>query len=398
MPDFLEGSQRLFEYTRALRRDFHRHPELGFQEVRTAGIVARELNELGLEVSTGIGRTGVVALLEGKHPGPVVLLRVDMDALPIQETTGAEYASTTPGVMHACGHDGHTAIGLTVARLLNDHRSSLKGSVKLVFQPAEEGLGGAEAMLADGLMQNPRPDTALSLHLWNEKPLGWIGVTPGPVMAAADIFRIHLQGQGGHGAQPHFAVDPLVASAQIITALQSIVSRNVSPLESGVVSVTALHAGEAFNIIPEKVEMQGTLRTFKPDIRSLILDRFHQIVDGLAQAFKCQVEVDTQSLTPAVVNDPQVTAIVQQTVRELLIDSDLDTGMMTMGSEDMAFMMQDIPGCYFFVGSANPEKGLDAAHHHPRFDIDEESMPRAAALMAAAAMKLLDGEGDHVSK
>lgn len=398
MPDFLEGSQRLFEYTRALRRDFHRHPELGFQEVRTAGIVARELNELGLEVSTGIGRTGVVALIEGKHPGPVVLLRVDMDALPIQETTGAEYASTTPGVMHACGHDGHTAIGLTVARLLNDHRSSLKGSVKLVFQPAEEGLGGAEAMLADGVMQNPRPDTALSLHLWNEKPLGWIGVTPGPVMAAADIFRIHLQGQGGHGAQPHFAVDPLVASAQIITALQSIVSRNVSPLESGVVSVTALHAGEAFNIIPEKVEMQGTLRTFKPDIRSLILDRFHQIVDGLAQAFKCKVEVDTQSLTPAVVNDPQVTAIVQQTVRELLADSDLDTGMMTMGSEDMAFMMQDIPGCYFFVGSANPEKGLDAAHHHPRFDIDEESMPRAAALMAAAAMKLLDGEGDHVIK
>lgn len=366
--------------------------------MRTAGIVARELNELGLEVSTGIGRTGVVALIEGKHPGPVVLLRVDMDALPIQETTGAEYASTTPGVMHACGHDGHTAIGLTVARLLNDHRSSLKGSVKLVFQPAEEGLGGAEAMLADGVMQNPRPDTALSLHLWNEKPLGWIGVTPGPVMAAADIFRIHLQGQGGHGAQPHFAVDPLVASAQIITALQSIVSRNVSPLESGVVSVTALHAGEAFNIIPEKVEMQGTLRTFKPDIRSLILDRFHQIVDGLAQAFKCQVEVDTQSLTPAVVNDPQVTAIVQQTVRELLADSDLDTGMMTMGSEDMAFMMQDIPGCYFFVGSANPEKGLDAAHHHPRFDIDEESMPRAAALMAAAAMKLLDGEGDHVIK
>jgi amidohydrolase len=398
MPDILERSQELFEYTRALRRDFHRHPELGFQEVRTAGIVARELNELGLEVSTGIGRTGVVALLEGEHPGPVVLLRVDMDALPIQETTGAEYASTTPGVMHACGHDGHTAIGLTVARLLNDHRNRLHGSVKLVFQPAEEGLGGAEAMLVDGVLQNPRPDAALSLHLWNEKPLGWIGAAPGPVMAAADIFHIQVQGRGGHGAQPHLAIDPLVASAHIITALQSIVSRTVSPLESGVVSVTALHAGEAFNIIPDSAELQGTIRTFKHEVRALILERFHQIVEGTASALGCQVEVDIQSITPAVINDPQVTALVQQTAQEVFDKSNLDTSMMTMGSEDMAFMMQDIPGCYFFVGSANAEKGLDAAHHHPRFDIDEESLPRAAAMMAAATIKLLSGHGDHVSE
>jgi amidohydrolase len=395
MPDFLEGSRRLFEYARALRRDFHRHPELGFQEVRTAGIVARELTELGLEVSAGIGKTGVVALLEGEKPGPVVLLRFDMDALPIQEATGAEYASATPGVMHACGHDGHTAIGLAVARLLNEHRKDLPGTVKLVFQPAEEGLGGAEAMIADGVLQNPRPDATLSLHLWNDKPLGWIGVTPGPVMASADIFHIHLQGRGGHGAQPHLANDPLVASAHIISALQTILSRNVPPLESAVVSVTALRAGEAFNIIPDKAELQGTIRTFQPQVRALILERFQHIVQGIASTMGCQAEIDVQSITPAVNNDPQVSALVQQTVAELTDQTAMDTRMMTMGSEDMAFMMQDIPGCYFFVGSANPEKGLDAPHHHPRFDIDEDSLPGATALMAASAMKLLSWQGDH---
>lgn len=398
MPDFLEGSHKLFEYTRALRRDFHRHPELGFEEIRTASIVARELNDLGLEVSTGIGKTGVVALLEGEQPGLVVLVRFDMDALPIQEATGAEYASEVPGVMHACGHDGHTAVGLTVARLLNEHRREFQGTVKLVFQPAEEGLGGAEAMIADGVLQDPRPDLSLSLHLWNDKPLGWIGVTPGPVMASADIFNIRLFGRGGHAAQPHLANDPLIPAAQIITALQSIVSRHLPPLESGVVSVTTLRAGEAFNVIPEFVEMKGTIRTFKPEIRSLILERFQQIVSGIAASFGCQVEMDVKSITPAVINDPQVSAFVQETIMDLVKGSDLDTGMRTMGSEDMAFMMQEIPGCYFFVGSANSEKGLDAPHHHPGFDVDEESLPLAAAIMAASVAKILESQGEHAVK
>jgi amidohydrolase len=389
MPDFLKESRKLFEYTRALRRDFHRHPELGFQEVRTAGIVSRELNELGLEVSTAIGQTGVVALLEGEQPGPVVLVRVDMDALPIQEETGAGYASTHPGIMHACGHDGHTAVGLTVARLLNDHRSSLKGTVKLVFQPAEEGLGGAEAMIADGVLENPRPDATLSLHIWNEKPLGWIGAAPGPVMAAADIFKVHLKGRGGHGAQPHLAVDPLVASAQIISSLQSILSRNKPPLEAAVISVTMLRAGDAFNVIPDTAELKGTIRSFKPEIRLQMIERFQQVVEGVAQAYGCQAEIEVQSITPPVTNDPALTALVQQAAAECLDQSSVDNSFKTMGSEDMAFMMQDIPGCYFFVGSANQEKGLNAAHHHPRFDIDEESLPRAAALMAAAVAKLL---------
>jgi amidohydrolase len=389
MADFLHESQDLFEYSRALRRDFHRHPELGFQEVRTAGIVAKELNQLGLEVSTGVGKTGVVALLEGDQPGPVVLIRVDMDALPIQEETGAEYASTVSGVMHACGHDGHTAIGLTVARILGKQRSSLKGSVKLVFQPAEEGLGGAESMLADGVLTNPSPDVALSVHLWNEKPVGWVGATPGPVMAAADIFRIHLQGKGGHAAQPHFTADPVAAAAQIISALQTVVARNVAPLEAAVVSVTTLRAGDAFNVIPDTADLQGTIRTFKAEVRQRVVERFEQVVVGIAQAMGCQAEIELQSITPAVVNDPQLTALVQEVCGNVLPDSQVDATSMTMGSEDMAFMMQDIPGCYILVGSANAAKGLDAAHHHPRFDVDEESLTHAAALLSATAARLL---------
>jgi amidohydrolase len=291
--------------------------------------------------------------------------------------------------MHACGHDGHTAIGLTVARILSKQRGSLKGSVKLVFQPAEEGLGGAEAMLADGVLTNPSPDVALSVHLWNEKPVGWVGATPGPVMAAADIFRIHLQGKGGHAAQPHFTADPVAAAAQIISALQTVVARNVAPLEAAVVSVTTLRAGDAFNVIPDTADLQGTIRTFKAEVRQRVVERFEQVVVGIAQAMGCQAEIELQSITPAVVNDPQLTALVQEVCGNVLPDSQVDATSMTMGSEDMAFMMQDIPGCYILVGSANAAKGLDAAHHHPRFDVDEESLTHAAALLSATAARLL---------
>ena len=389
MADFLSEAHELFDYTRKLRRDFHRHPELGFQEVRTAGVVARELSALGLEVSTGIAETGVVAILEGERKGPVVLARFDMDALPIQEETRAEYTSQTPGVMHACGHDGHTAIGLTVVRLLAAHRADLEGTVKFVFQPAEEGLGGAEGMIAGGALENPKPNVALALHLWNEKPLGWIGVSTGPVMAAADIFHLLITGKGGHGGAPHMTVDPIVAAAQIITALQTIVSRNVPPLKSAVMSVTALDGGEAYNVIPPVVKLKGTIRTFDPEVREIVLARFRQISTGLAQSFNCQAEIFVEHLCPAVVNDENVTHNVQEVVRQLSLDSDLDLNHRLMVSEDMSLMMQKIPGCYFLVGSANAEKGLNAGHHHPRFDFDEQALPRAAALMAAAVSSYL---------
>ena len=390
MINYLDEAQELFEYTRDLRRDFHRHPEIGFKEIRTANIVANELTNMGLDVKTGVGQTGVVALLEGKTPGPVVLVRFDMDALPIQEETGAEYASVNKGVMHACGHDGHVAIGLTVARILYKHRVEFNGTVKLVFQPAEEGLGGAERMISDGVLHNPQPDVVLALHVWNEKPVGWIGIVPGPVMAAADTFTVMITGKGGHGAVPNLCNDPILAASQVINLLQGIVSRNVSPLRSAVVTVASIRGGEAFNVIPSEVEFKGTIRTFEPAIRDLVIKRFHQIVENVSSAMECESKIDIRLITPAVINHPDITNRVQQVAGSLLANDQLDFKTITMGSEDMAFMMQQISGCYFFIGSANKDKELDASHHHPKFDFDESILPTAVGLMVASTMEFLD--------
>ena len=390
MPDFLSEAQSLFEYTQSLRRDLHSHPELGFHEVRTAGIVAGELNALGLEIHTGIAETGVVALLEGVKPGPVILVRADMDALPILEATGAAYASQNPGIMHACGHDGHTAILLTVAKMLHAHQNELAGTVKFIFQPAEEGMGGAEKMLEEGVLDSPKVDLALGLHVWNEKPVGWFGIANGPAMAGAEIFKIKVVGKGGHGAAPHLAVDPVLAAAQIVSALQGVVARNVGPQETAVVSVCTIHGGETFNVIPPAVELTGTIRTFEPQVRAQVLQRFEETVRGVAEAMGCHVEIDLQCLTPATVNHPETAGIVQAAAHRLFPDADIDpANFVTMGSEDFAFVLEKVPGCFFFIGSANPEKGLDAGHHHPRFDFDEIILPRAAALMAASVLALL---------
>ncbi len=389
MKSLFEEASALFPHTQQWRRDLHRHPELGFEEHRTAGIVARELRTLGLEVSTGIGKTGVVGLLEGAHEGPTLLLRFDMDALPIQEETGAEYASTRLGVMHACGHDGHVAIGLTVARLLTQHRDEIHGKVKFVFQPAEEGLGGAQAMLEDGVLESPRPDYSLALHLWNEKPVGWIAATPGPFMAGSDVVDINLQGRGGHGALPHQTRDPIVAAAQLILALQTIVARNVPPLDVAVLSITQVHGGDAHNVIPEVVHLRGTLRTFSKSTRELVLNRIFQLTDHLAYAMGCNDEVKITDLTPPVVNDETVTMLVAQTAREVLPEVVVDTSYRTMVSEDMALLMERVPGCYFMVGSANPERGLNYGHHHPKFDFDEQALVFGVTLMSAVALKRL---------
>jgi len=389
MINFQAEAQAEFEHTRSLRRDFHQHPELGFQEFRTAGIVARELSTLGLEIATGIAETGVVALIEGTQPGPVLLLRFDMDALPVEEQTGVEYSSQTPGVMHACGHDGHTAIGLTVARLLQRHRQELAGTVKLVFQPAEEGLGGAERMVAEGVLDSPRPNLCLALHLWNELPIGTFAFTPGPFLAASETFYITLHGRGGHGAMPHLTVDPVISAAQLITGLQSIVSRQVNPLDSAVISVTSIHAGHTFNVIPNQVALQGTIRTFRPEVRQFILERFRDLTLSLAVAMGCEAEIDLKSITPAVVNDPDLTQQAHQIARATFPEHEILTNYQTTVSEDMAFMMQVIPGCYFFVGSQNADLGLNATHHHPRFNFDEQALMQASAVMSATAAQLL---------
>jgi len=387
--NYIHEAEALFEVSRSTRRDLHMHPELGFQEIRTAGIVAKELNRLGLEVTTGVAQTGVVGMIETGKPGPVVMLRFDMDALPIFEETGTVYESQNPGVMHACGHDAHVAIGLTAARLINQHREQIKGSVKLVFQPAEEGLGGAEGMIKAGVLDNPRPDLALGMHVWNDAPVGWLGITHGPVMAASEIFKVTIKGRGGHGAIPNLAIDPILAAAHLISVLQSIVSRNVNPFLTAVISVTAIHGGQAHNVIPQEVELKGTIRTFEPEIRELVLRRFTQIVENVSNGMGCQVEIDLKSLTPAVVNNKGVTKVVLATAKELWPQAAIASDYATMGSEDMAFYLKEVPGCFIFIGSANDELGLNAAHHHPRFDIDERVIPMAAGLIAATVENIL---------
>ena len=395
MTDFLTQAKELFPYTQSLRRDFHMFPELGFREFRTGGIVAKELESLGIEVTKGVGRTGVVGLLEGSKPGPTLLLRFDMDALPITEETGAEYTSQNPGVMHACGHDGHTAIGLTVAKILYAHREQLGGTIKFCFQPSEEGsngeeTGGAEMMMRDGLLESPNVDMSLALHLWNEKPLGWLGVTKGSVMAGGDIFDVRIIGRGGHGAIPDMTVDPVIAAAHIVNALQTIVARNVSPLETAVVSVTSIHGGTAFNVIPPEVKLEGTLRSFDTGVRRKMIERFEQITRGVGEAMGCHVEINIKRITPPLVNNESITSKVQETAQRVLPEARLDTEYQTMTAEDMAFMQEKVPGCFFFVGSNDKTRHLDYGHHHPKFDFNEEALIRGAALMAAAAMDILN--------
>lgn len=390
MTDLYTQAQALFPYTQALRRDFHMHPEIGFQEVRTSGIIARELRELGLEVSTGIAKTGVIGLIEGAKPGPVIMLRFDIDALPIQEETGAEYASQNSGLMHACGHDGHAAIGLTVAKLLHARREEFGGTIKLVFQPAEEGMGGAQTMVKEGTMESPAPLRSLGLHIWNGKPLGWVGIAAGPVMAGASSFKITVRGKGGHGAIPHLSIDPVLASAQIITALQSIVSRNVDAQKAAVVTVASIHSGDAFNVIPAQVEMLGTIRFFEIEVGEMAHRRFNEIVHGIAAAMQCQAEIEISEITPPVINDAATTEQVLRATRAVFPAESPDTSpYVTMGSEDFAFFQQKAPGTYFFVGSNNESRGLNFGHHHPKFDFDEEVLVRGSALMAAAALEVL---------
>ncbi len=371
----------------AWRRDFHRHPELGFQEFRTSGVVATHLSSLGMEVQTGVGTTGVVGVLEGARSGPVVMLRFDMDALPIQEASQTDYVSQAPGVMHACGHDAHTAIGMGLAQLLAKHRGEIAGTIKFVFQPGEEGCGGALAMLADGVLENPKPDVAFGLHVWNDLPLGLVAAGHGGVMAAADIFTIQVQGKGGHGAQPQLCVDAVLIASQIVVALQSIVARNVNPRQTAVVTVGSIHAGTAFNIIADAAELKGTLRTFDAVVRDQIMRRLTDVVEQTARSLGGSAAIEIKAISPATVNDERVAQLVRETAIEVLGSEHVTADQFTMTAEDMSEFLGRVPGCFFFIGSANEAKGLNAPHHNPRFDIDENVLPLGVTVLAETALK-----------
>jgi amidohydrolase len=382
--DWMQRAQDYRDELSARRRDFHRHPETAFGEVRTAGIVASELQQLGLEVTTGVGKTGVVGILEGNSDGPTVLVRCDMDALPIEEANKTDYISETGGKMHACGHDGHTAIGLTVAKMLSEHRDAIKGRVKFVFQPAEETAQGAKAMIADGVLINPAPQVSLGLHLWNDLPVGEVSITDGSAMAGSGIWEMTIKGYGAHGASPHQGRDPIVCGAQIVNAFQTIISRNVSALDTAVISATIFRAGDAFNVIPDSAYIAGTYRTYRPEVRDFVEKRMKEVAQGIGMAMDCKIELSVNELTPPLINDDTSNQRIRSAAAAMNTDLKFHNNVRTMGAEDFAVFLNKVPGTFFFVGSANKERDLAYPHHHPRFDIDEDSLPIGAGLLAAA--------------
>jgi amidohydrolase len=322
-----------------------------------------------------------------------VLLRFDMDALPIEEENDVPYRSQNPGVMHACGHDGHTAMGLTIARILARYQERMAGTVKFVFQPAEEGLGGAFAMIADGVLENPRPDVALAMHLWTPEQVGRARVVDGPCMASSSVFELTVQGKGGHGAAPHLANDPILAAAQIVVALQSIVSRNVNPQESVVVSIGQFAAGSTFNVIPDRALLKGTVRSYNRDLHRMTYRRILSMAQNMARAFDCTAHMETVAIVSEVVNAPAPTAIVRDVAGQVMGAANV-VEHRTMASEDMGYILEEVPGCYFFIGAGNDQKGFNLPHHHPRFNFDESAMVDGVATMAQVVARyvLPDGE------
>lgn len=374
------------------RRYLHEHPELSFHEYETAKFVAERLQALGVEdIRTGVGGTGVTGLIKGgKGPGKVVMVRADMDALPILEENDVEYRSTRDGVMHACGHDAHTSMLLGLTRILMDRRDEFQGTVKVLFQPAEElPPGGAIQMIRDGALEDPHVDATFGLHVSANMPAGQIGVRAGADSAASDRFRIVIHGKGGHAAHPQDAVDPVVIGAHIVTALQTLVSRETDPFDSAVVTVGALLAGDAMNVIPDSAELRGTVRTLTDEVRAMMQTRLTEIAEGIGKAMRAEVAVEYALGYPSLQNDAAMAEIVRQAAiavvgKELTVESKLG-----MGGEDFAYFSLERPSCFFHVGTRNEARGIVWGHHHPRFDIEEEGLAAGIATMATSVLSYL---------
>jgi len=386
-PSFKDAAARIADDLVTWRRDLHRHPELGFEERRTASFVASCLEGLGLEVRTEVGATGVVGLLRSpRAEGGAVLLRADMDALPIHETDDRPYRSRVDGCMHACGHDGHTAMLLGAATLLAGRRHDLPRHVLFCFQPAEEGLGGAEAMIRDGVLDWVEVGSAYALHLWTPVEHGEVHVRSGPIMAAADEFTARILGKGGHGALPHVASDPIVAAAQAVGALQTVVSRGVDPLQAAVVTVGALHAGRASNVIPDEAIMEGTLRSFDDGVRQQLRARVPAVIAAAARAVGCGSEFDLRAGFPVTINDAAATEVVRRVAREAAGKDRVHETPPLPASEDFSYFLRERPGAFVLLGAGNAERGITAPHHSPEFDIDESVLPLGAELLARLAV------------
>ena len=363
--------QKISEHIYSYRRDFHQYPELSFQEYRTAETISKHLESFGIEHRTEVGKTGVVGEIVFGD-GPTIALRADMDALPIQEVGDLKYKSKNEGVMHACGHDGHMAILLGAANALSKNKKLKKGKVRFIFQPAEEGAGGARYMIKDGCLD--QVDEIYGLHLWNYQPVGEIGVKNGPIMAAADMFDIIIKGKGGHGATPQGTVDAIVVASNLITMLQTIVSRNTNPLDNTVVTIGEINGGQNFNVIADEVRLTGTTRAYTENNRNMIKKRMQDIIDGVSKSFGAEIVLKYKEGYPPTVNHEDPTKLVLE-ASSMVVGKGADYPYLSMGGEDFSYYLQKVPGCFFFVGSA-PDKNniLSTPHHCSHFDIDERSL------------------------
>ena len=370
-----------------VRRQLHRDPELSLVEHETAAFVAAELGKLGLDrIRTGIGKTGVLGTLRGGKPGPVTLLRADMDALPIEELVEAEYRSRRAGVMHACGHDGHVSILLAAARTLAQRRAETPGTLVFCFQPGEEGYAGNRLMIEDGALEDPHVDRTFALHLFSGLDLGKIGVRDGAFFASADEYDLVIRGKGGHGAMPQLAVDPIVGGAYFVTLLQTIVSREIAPKDAAVFTVGKFEAGTTFNVIPAEATMKGTVRSFDPEVRKSMPERMERILAGLGHAMRFEYELKYHWSYPPTVNDPAMNDVVREVGRATLGADKVVEHDIVMWAEDMSFMQEQRPGAYFIVGARGGET-TSFPHHNARFDIDERALDVGYAMMVALGLR-----------
>lgn len=380
--------QEIYPELVEFRRDLHMYPELSFHEEATPQKIADYLINLGLEVRTGVGGRGVVGLLKGGKPGKTVALRADFDALPIQDEKEVPYKSRIPGVMHACGHDIHTAGLLGVAKVLSEVKEQIEGNVVFIHQFAEElAPGGAKPMIEDGCLEGV--DVIYGAHVWSMDPVGKVGVKDGDTMAASDAFEIEIVGKGGHGATPHLTVDPLVVGSQLVLNLQQIVSRRVDPLKPAVVTVGSFHSGEAFNVIPNSAKLKGTVRTFNEDVRDMIEEAIGQITKNTCDAAGATAKYTYSRGYPALWNHPEETVRLENLAQDLLGNENVIRMQPIMGGEDFAYYLQHVPGTFFFVGGGNPEIDATYPHHHPKFDVDERSMLITGQLFIAATLNYL---------
>lgn len=371
------------------RRQIHANPELAYEEVETSRLVASLLETWGYEVKTNVAKTGVVGLLRGKEK-KTLALRADMDALPIDEMNEVPYKSKVPGKMHACGHDAHVAMLLGAAKILSELKGDINGNIKLIFQPAEEGGNGALRMIEEGVLENPKVDAIFGIHVWSNLSSGTIGIKEGPLLAATGELKIKVKGKGGHGAHPEQAIDPIIVASSIVINMQSIVSRNVDPLEAAVISITAFNSGQAFNVIPEEATLLGTYRTMKKEIREIIKKRINDIVHGICSAYGTKCETELNDITPPTINHPDMSRLAKKVAENAFGKEKVVEPKPSMGGEDFAYYLERVPGAFLLLGTGNSEKGTDKPHHNPHFNVDEDVLWMGTALHALLALKYFE--------